>query len=127
MNARRGEYVDRNEITVSEYLDDWIEDHALEIKPETLEDYRITIRLYIKPHIGKTKLQAVRPSTITKLYRDLLARVGAVGSHWRCPPSSTLTRFCGGLSVTPSKSTSTSAVRLSTRPSVRVRTGESQA
>ncbi|MGW0586375.1 tyrosine-type recombinase/integrase [Streptosporangium sp. NPDC002607] len=76
VNARRGEYVDRNEITVSEYLDDWIEDHAMEIKPGTLEDYRITIRLYIKPHIGKTKLQAVRPSTITKLYRDLLARGG---------------------------------------------------
>ncbi|MFF5109614.1 tyrosine-type recombinase/integrase [Streptosporangium sp. NPDC000509] len=79
VNARRGEYVDRNEITVSEYLDDWIEDHAMEIKPGTLEDYRITIRLYIKPHIGKTKLQAVRPSTITKLYRDLLARGGRGG------------------------------------------------
>ncbi|MGW2196361.1 tyrosine-type recombinase/integrase, partial [Streptosporangium sp. NPDC001682] len=52
VNARRGEYVDRNEITVSEFLDDWIEDHAMEIKPGTLEDYRITIRLYIKPFIG---------------------------------------------------------------------------
>ncbi|MGS2645042.1 tyrosine-type recombinase/integrase [Streptosporangium sp. G12] len=79
VNARRGEYVDRNEITVSAYLDDWIEDHAMEIKPGTLEDYRITIRLYIKPHIGKTKLQAVRPATITKLYRDLLARGGRGG------------------------------------------------
>ncbi|WP_182905083.1 Arm DNA-binding domain-containing protein [Microbispora sp. H13382] len=73
-NARRGEYVDRNEITVDEYLDMWIEDHAMEIKPGTLEDYRISIRLYIKPHIGKMRLQAVRPSTVTKLYRDLLAR-----------------------------------------------------
>ncbi|MET9241369.1 site-specific integrase [Nonomuraea sp. NPDC003709] len=72
VNARRGEYVDRNEITVADYLDMWIEDHAMEIKPGTLEDYRIGIRLYVKPYIGKMRLQAVRPSTITKLYRDLL-------------------------------------------------------
>ncbi|MEU9832278.1 tyrosine-type recombinase/integrase [Streptosporangium sp. NPDC048047] len=79
VNARRGEYVDRNEITVGEYLDMWIEDHAMEIKPGTLEDYRISIRLYIKPHIGKMRLQAVRPSAITKLYRDLLTRGGRNG------------------------------------------------
>ncbi|MEW9532430.1 tyrosine-type recombinase/integrase [Microbispora sp. NPDC049125] len=79
VNARRGEYVDRNEITVSEYLDMWIEDHAIEIKPGTLEDYRISIRLCIKPYIGKMRLQAVRPSTVTKLYRDLLARGGRNG------------------------------------------------
>ncbi|SET81720.1 site-specific integrase [Nonomuraea wenchangensis] len=74
VNARRGEYVDRNEITVSDYLDMWIEDHAMEIKPGTLEDYRTGLRLYVKPYIGKMRLQAVRPSTITKLYRDLLAK-----------------------------------------------------
>ncbi|MEU1736081.1 tyrosine-type recombinase/integrase [Streptosporangium sp. NPDC020145] len=79
VSARRGEYVDRNTITVGEYLDDWIEDHAMEIKPGTLEDYRISIRLYIKPFIGKIRLQAVRPATITKLYRDLLARGGRDG------------------------------------------------
>lgn len=79
VNARRGEYVDRNEITVSDYLDMWIEDHAMEIKPGTLEDYRTGLRLYIKPYIGKMRLQAVRPSTITKLYRDLLAKGGKDG------------------------------------------------
>ncbi|WP_246644212.1 N-terminal phage integrase SAM-like domain-containing protein [Nonomuraea ceibae] len=71
VKARRGEYVDRDEITVAEFLDMWIEDHAMEIKPGTLEDYKAGIRLYIKPYIGKMRLQAVRPATITKLYRDL--------------------------------------------------------
>ncbi|MGN9789120.1 hypothetical protein ACTMTF_47550 [Nonomuraea sp. ZG12] len=33
----------------------------MEIKPGTLEDYRIGIRLYVKPYIGKMRLQAVRP------------------------------------------------------------------
>ena len=33
VKARHGEYIDRNRITVTAYLDDWIEAHAMEIKP----------------------------------------------------------------------------------------------
>lgn len=76
VKARRGEYIDRNAITVAEYLDQWLDSHAMEIKPGTLEDYRKGVRLYINPYIGGTKIQAVRPSMITKLYRDLLTKGG---------------------------------------------------
>ncbi|MGI5161360.1 tyrosine-type recombinase/integrase [Microbispora sp. CA-102843] len=72
VKARRGEYVDRNAITVAEYLAEWIEGHAVEVKPKTLAGYRMMIRLYIEPRIGKLRLQVLRPATITKLYRDLL-------------------------------------------------------
>jgi integrase len=77
--ARRGEYIGRNQITVAAYLDEWIDTHSMEIKPRTLLDYRACIRLYITPHIGNMPIQAVRPSTITKLYRDLLASGGHGG------------------------------------------------
>ena len=76
VKARRGEYVDRNRITVAAYLDDWIDSHAMEIKPRTLQDYRACLRLYVTPRIGHLQVQAVRPSTITKLYRDLLTGGG---------------------------------------------------
>ncbi|GAA2607714.1 site-specific integrase [Actinomadura fulvescens] len=79
VKARRGEYIDRNAITVAEYLDQWIESHAVEIRPRTLAGYRTMIRLYIKPHIGGLRLQAVRPARITKLYRDLLTSGGEDG------------------------------------------------
>ncbi|MEW2356409.1 tyrosine-type recombinase/integrase [Spirillospora sp. NPDC029432] len=79
VKARRGEYIDRNAITVSDYLDQWIESHAVEIRPRTLASYRTMIRLYIKPHIGPMRLQAVRPARIAKLYRDLLAAGGEGG------------------------------------------------
>ena len=79
VKARRGEYVDRNRITVAAYLDDWIDSHAMEIKPRTLLDYRSCMRLYVTPRIGHMPIQAVRPSTITKLYRDLLTRGGRDG------------------------------------------------
>jgi integrase len=74
VKARRGEYVDRNRITVAAYLDDWIDSHAMEIKPRTLQDYRACLR-----RIGHLQVQAIRPSTITKLYRDLLTSGGRDG------------------------------------------------
>jgi integrase len=79
VKARHGEYIDRNRITVAAYLNDWIDAHAMEIKPRTLADYRACIRLYAMPRIGRVPIQAVRPSTITKLYRDLLTSGGRDG------------------------------------------------
>ncbi|GLY79715.1 site-specific integrase [Actinoallomurus iriomotensis] len=79
VKARRGTYIDRNEITVADYLDQWLDSHAMEIKPGTLEDYRKGIRLYVNPYIGGLQVQAVRPSAITKLYRDLLKGGGRNG------------------------------------------------
>jgi hypothetical protein len=79
VKARHGEYIDRNRITVAAYLDDWIDAHAMEIKPRTLADYRACIRLYAAPRIGHLPIQAIRPSTITKLYRDLLTSGGRDG------------------------------------------------
>ena len=85
VKASRGEYIDRNTITVAEYLDDWIASHAMEIKPRTLADYKSCIRLYVKPRIGKMRLQAVRPSTITKLYHDMLTSGGRNGGPLAVP------------------------------------------
>lgn len=79
VKARRGEYIDRSKISVREYLSAWIDTHALEIKPKTLEGYRLHLRYYVLPHIGGMRLQAVRPASLTKLYRDLLASGGKHG------------------------------------------------
>jgi integrase len=76
VKARHGEYVDRSRITVAEYLDEWIEAHAVVIKPKTLQDYRHLLDHHVTPHIGTLRLQAVRPARITKLYRDLAAGGG---------------------------------------------------
>ena len=85
VKAHRGEYIDHNRITVAAYLADWIDSHAMEIKPRTLLDYRSCIRLYVTPRIGHLPIQAVRPSTITKLYRDLLTSGGRDGKPLAVP------------------------------------------
>ena len=78
--ARRGQYVDRSRITVSAYLTDWLDAHALEVKPKTHESYRSLIAGYVTPRIGRMQLQAVRPSTLTGLYQVLLREGGRKGA-----------------------------------------------
>lgn len=79
VKARRGEFVERNHVTVGEYLDEWIEAHAVEIRPKTLNDYRYLVDHYVKPRIGRVRVQALRPAQITKFYRELVDSGGKKG------------------------------------------------
>lgn len=81
VKARRGEYVDRNRLTVAEYLDEWIDGHALEIKPKTLSGYRDLLDRYVRPRIGSVRLQALRPATLTRFYRELREGGGRNGGE----------------------------------------------
>ncbi|WP_250563571.1 N-terminal phage integrase SAM-like domain-containing protein [Sphaerisporangium fuscum] len=99
--ARRGEYVNRNTITVGAYLEEWIEAHSVEIKPKTLHGYRMLIRLYIAPRIGNLRLQAVRPATVTKLYRELLTGGGKNGKPRPVPRGEPRYRDCLGAPRAP--------------------------
>src|SRR5262249_16661470 len=62
VKARHGEYVDRTSITVATYLDQWLEAHAVEVKPKTLQDYRHLINRHVPPQIGALRLQALTPA-----------------------------------------------------------------
>jgi integrase len=73
VKARHGQYIDRNAITVGEYLDEWIDGHSMMLN-------RATIARYIKPNIGGLRLQAVQPAQISRLYRQLLTSGGRNGS-----------------------------------------------
>lgn len=76
VKARHGQYNETNSITVATYLDQWIEAHAVQVKPKTLHDYRHLIDRHVRPRIGDLRLQAVRPATISRLYRDLATSGG---------------------------------------------------
>ena len=76
VSARQGQYIDRNSITVAAYLDQWLEAHALEVKPKTLQDYRHLINRHVRPYIGELRLQAMSPARLTKLYRELATNGG---------------------------------------------------
>jgi integrase len=67
-------YVTVTGITVGHFLDNWIELHATQLKPTTLNKYRSYLRLYLKPGIGSIKLQELKPSHVQTLYGHLLER-----------------------------------------------------
>jgi integrase len=80
VSARQGQYIDRNSITVAAYLDQWLEAHAVEVKPKTLQDYRHLINRHVRPYIGELRLQAMSPARFTKLYRELATNGGRDGA-----------------------------------------------
>ena len=79
VDARRCEFVHRSDVTVEQYLRTWLTGHALEVKPKTLEDYRSLIERYVVPRLGRLRLQAVRPATLSTLYANLLHEGGHDG------------------------------------------------
>jgi hypothetical protein len=56
---------------------------AASVKPKTWAGYRDDLRRYVLPHIGRMRLQAVKPATLSRLYADLLKSGGRKGSLWR--------------------------------------------
>jgi integrase len=79
VSARQGQYIDRNSITGGR-LDQWLEAHAVEVKPKTLQDYRHLMNRHVRPYIGNLRLLAISPGRLTKLYRDLTISGGRDGS-----------------------------------------------
>lgn len=77
--ARRGEYVASNRMTVKQYLVEWLDAHQLEVKPSTHAGYTYLVEAYLIPRIGSRRLQALKPATLTRLYRELLEGGGRKG------------------------------------------------
>jgi hypothetical protein len=101
VSARRGQYINRNSITVAAYLDQWLEAHAVEVKPKTLQDYRHLINRHVRPYIGELRLQAMSPARLTKLYRELATNGGQDGAACPCAALRMSMRYCAKRSVTP--------------------------
>lgn len=68
----RGTYLTPQKITVSQWLDEWLDTFAVgKIKPTTYIHYQACIRNYIKPHIGAIELQALCGAHIQRIYNDM--------------------------------------------------------
>lgn len=77
--AAKGQFIDRSNVTLGEYLQEWLAVHAVVVKPRTHAGYAHIIETYIAPRIGGQRLQALRPADLTKFYRDLLEGGGRRG------------------------------------------------
>lgn len=70
--GRNGVYVRSSSETVGEYLTEWLLAIRPTVEPATWESYERNIGLHVAPRIGRTKLQALTPMDLSRLYADLL-------------------------------------------------------
>lgn len=77
--VNRGTYVAPQAMTVGDWLDRWVDAHAVELKPSTAKSYRDNIGRYLKPAIGHERLQALSPSRLSVVFKDLYEKGGKDG------------------------------------------------
>mgnify|MGYP004697811581 FL=1 len=60
-----------SEISVADYLDEWLELRKPELRPNSIRIYSQRIKMQIKPALGKYKLSAITAADIQRLINDL--------------------------------------------------------
>ena len=58
-------------MTLSEWLDSWLEQMVAILRPSTLEHYRSDMEHHVKPYLGQKKLTQITPADLWKLYDTL--------------------------------------------------------
>ena len=72
ITAYQGVYLTEEcRMTLSEWLDRWLEQMVAILRPSTLEHYRSDMEHHVKPYLGQKKLTQITASDLRKLYDDL--------------------------------------------------------
>lgn len=66
-------------LTVAAYLEQWLSEIKVSVRPKTLTWYECMVRNHIIPHIGGIALAKLQPSHIQTFYADLLDQEGDDG------------------------------------------------
>ena len=59
-----GTYQEPCLLTVGEWLDIWMAEYNVHLKPRTAESYRCQIENHLRPELGKYKLEDLRPHIV---------------------------------------------------------------
>lgn len=65
---------EQSQMTLSEWLKQWLEQMALTLRPSTLEHYRSDMDHHVKPYLGQKKLTQITAADLRKLYDTLKER-----------------------------------------------------
>lgn len=72
VDMERGTFTEPSKITCGAWLDIWVSDYCKHLKPRTRELYEGHISHRLKPALGATKLQKLRPTQIQAFYNGLM-------------------------------------------------------
>lgn len=71
-----GIFFEPSEMTLNDFLDFWQQEYVqLKLKPNTQENYRLTIKNHINPHLGKYKIKSLTPHVLQQ-FMNLKVREG---------------------------------------------------
>ena len=75
----QGTYIAPSKMTVAEWFTLWDNDYLGGVKEDTADLYKRNVELYIKPHLGGVRLDALKPHMIQKFYNDLQSQPSTKG------------------------------------------------
>lgn len=78
-DVHRGTYVAPRTLTVGDWLDQWLAGHTVGLKPSTAASYGHSVRLYLKPALGRERLQGLSPSKLSAVFAQLAESGGTDG------------------------------------------------
>lgn len=67
-----GTYQEPCQLMVGEWLDIWMAEYNVHLKPRTAESYRCQIENHLRPELGKYKLEDLRPHIVQHFCNELL-------------------------------------------------------
>ena len=70
-----GTYKAPCKLTVGEWLDIWTQDYLGGVKASTAYLYKKNVELYIAPHLGNIKLEALNAHTVQHFYNQLVSPI----------------------------------------------------
>ena len=69
----KGVYIEPSKYTVSQWLDEWYDDHVVgSVKTSTRVSYEMIIRQHLKPNFGHFKLKDLKSSNVQSVYKKML-------------------------------------------------------
>ena len=66
--VNKGIFIDKKDITLADYLEQFMVTQETTLRPKTIESYNYLIRLHIVPELGNCKLSQLRPDMIQAFY-----------------------------------------------------------
>ena len=70
-NSQNYNQVEDEKLTLDTWLDMWLNNYLVDIKPNTILQYESVVRLHIKPALGSIPLKKLRTPVIQAFYNDL--------------------------------------------------------
>jgi integrase len=66
-----GDFVGPSQVTLGQYLKNWLLVHSDNVAPKTIESYTSIVRSYIEPYLGSVNLQSLEPHHLSALYSSM--------------------------------------------------------